>query len=337
MVEKEEKENETETSGLMIYDEGFVPEWKIRREAANTDEATGEKDSASSDQEKAVAQSEEALPVAVSKTTERTEYNDAKIEVMIQERILKDVLNTIRVLGISEVRINADKDGMGVRQITPDHVALVSLSIPRESLIMYHYNTMAESIEFALDVDELYKLISSYPKNDTLTLSVPIFNQEAQGKLIVQSYNGTTAEMDLIEKDAISIPRIPDIKVEDYAVMPTKKFRDTMKTIKHFSDVAHIKFDTETVKISTHTYGDSNINTETVFTRDDIKEMLVREPGWVEYPVDYLSQMANGIKSTEFRMTLKKDYPVRIDFELIAEAGGDNIKVTYLLAPRINN
>ncbi len=326
MVEKEEKESETETSGLMIYDEGFEPEWNIRKKTANTDEQTGGYEgSAESDHEEAIAQSGEALPVAV------TESKKEKIEIMMHGKTLREALGTIVALGISEMKIRAKRDGMTITQVTPDHVALVSLSIPRESLIMYYYDTTAEAVDIALEVDNLYKL-TPYTK-DVLLLSVPVENGEAKGKLIVE-INGTTAEIDLMDPTSIVVPRVPELKVKDYAVMPTKKFKDAMKAIKQFSDSTEITFDAETVKIGTHTFDDRDTRTETVFKKEEIKELVVKTPGEVYYPTDYMSRIANGIKATEFRMTLKKDYPVEFDFYL--PSGADNIKVTYLLAPRIN-
>lgn len=337
-----EEKKEPETRELAEYDEGFVPEYHKRKMSVEIVDAGENPDANQNDAatggERVVAQIQEAQPVANVEKKYNNRCGPGKIQIMMAGKALKEVLGAIKAIfyskyGSSEVKFRATENGMTVAQIDPSHVAMVTVEMPKDSFVGYWYDTQAESVDIALDVDRLSKLMT-YNKDDVITLEVKTDHDKAEKTLTVD--NGSTkASMSVLDEDAVFVPRIPALMpTKDFAVLPPKKFQGALRTAVLISDAARITFDKETLKVGAKSGEES---AETVFTKDEMKEFQVNEPGKVLYPIECLQRMVNAIKGTdEFRMTLKEDYPAKIDFYLpVGRGATEKIHITYFLAPRM--
>ncbi len=336
MEETKETKPEFVKSELAKYDEGFVPEYRNRKMTVEIVDAGKIPDVSENDSvtggEKVVAQTQEAQPATPIEKKEKKNisYGPGKINVGLTGKTLKEVLAVIKAAD-TEAVFKFRKDGISVLVIDPDHVMMASMEIPKNSLIEYWYDTEADKVRVGLDVERLMKLMP-YNKDDAIDLHIETYNNAARGKLTVD--NGSIkAAVDTLDVESIKDLREPLISTDDYAVLPAKKFRDVLRTAALITDHVKIEFDRETVTVRTESDDGS---AETVFSRDEMKELKVTNPGKAVYPLDYLINIMKTVKTDEIKISLKQDYPIKIESYLMPSRGGEkNIYVKYLLAPRM--
>ncbi len=337
MEETKETKPEFVKNELAKYDEGFVPEYHNRKMAVEIVDAGDNSDVSENDtttgREKVVAQTQEAQPVVkVDEKKEKKDisYGPGKINVSLTGKTLKEVFAVVRAAD-TEAVFKFSKDGISVIVIDPGSVMMVDLEIPKNSLIEYWYDTEADRIKVGLDVERLMKLMP-YNKDDVIDLHIETYNNEARGKLTVD--NGSIkAAVDTLSVESIRDPRVPLISTVDYAVLPAKKFRDVLRTAELITDSVRIEFDRDAVTVRA---GSDDGSAETVFSKDEMKELKVINPGKAAYPTEYLSKIMKTVKADEIKISLKQDYPTIIESYLMPSRGGEkNINVRYLLAPRM--
>lgn len=334
-METEENKPEFVKSELAKYDEGYVPEYRNRNMAVEVvdtgKDPVEDQNGNETDGEKVVAQAQEAQPVSqVEKKEDNSKCGPGKIVISMTGKALKEVLAVIKTAD-EEALFKFTKDGISVKVIDPAHVAMVSVNIPRDSLSEYWYKTEADEIRAAIDVDRLAKLMP-YGAKDAIQLTIETKNDKSEKGLTV-SNGSITATVSLLDENSVLDPRIPTLNMTQYAVLPAIKFRDVLRTAVLITDAVRIEYNTETVRIRAITEEES---VDTVFTRDDMKELKVMEPGKSAYPLDYLVNIMKTVKADEIRISLKDDYPMRIESYLMPSTGGEkNINVDFLLAPRM--
>lgn len=325
-----EENKEPEMKRLAEYDEGFVPEYrkgKMRVEIVEVGEThDAKRNDAPTGGERVVAQTQEVQPASVKRET--SPEMPGKIRITMTGDTLKGVLAAIKALA-TEVKFQIRKEGITITQIDPRHICLIKVEIPSTAMMEYWSDTGDMTTDIALDAERLSKLMT-FRSGDQVTLEL-----EKQKTVNATIDNGSIrTKIILLDEESVEVPRVPLITSEDFAVLPTRRFMETLRTAKLISDAVRITFDRETVTMKASS---DEEHSETVFPKDELKELVVRGPGKVLYPLEYLEKIAKAArKADEIRMTLKEDYPTRIDFHLpVGRGATEKIHITYLLAPRM--
>ena len=327
-----EEKKEPETRELAEYDEGFVPEYhkrKMRVEIVNAGEnPDANQNDAATGGERVVAQTQEVQPASVKK--EASPEMTGKIRITMTGDTLKDVLAAVKVVN-TDVKFQIRQDGINITQIDPAHICLIKVEIPRTAMMEYWSDTGDMTTDITLDAERLSKLMT-FRNGDQVTLELETMKQKTVNATID---NGSIkTKINLLDEYTVTVPRIPQFTSGDFAVLPTKRFTETLRTAKLISDAIKITFDRETVTMKASSSEEAS---ETVFTTYEMKELVVTEPGKVLYPLEYLEKIAKIARKTdEIRMTLKEDYPTTIDFYLpVGRGATEKIHITYFLAPRM--
>lgn len=233
---------------------------------------------------------------------------------------IADLLNTV----VTEAKFKVDDNGISVIAVDPAHVAMISISVPKD--VFSEFQTEGEE-EISMDIERLKSVIRLASSSDIVSLA------KDKGKLKFE-INNIVKSISLLDNSTVTTPRIPQINAEFYVVLGKTELERGLKAAEDVSD--SIRFTLSGEDFRARSMSDSE-ESEMVLTKDMIKEIKCQNTIKSSYPLEYLLKLVKSLASTEdLKLSFKDDYPLTIEFNFGQSKTVPNaIKGSFLLAPRM--
>ncbi len=234
---------------------------------------------------------------------------------------LKGLVNIISTL-IDEVKFTITPEGMTLKAVDPAHVAMIEMDIGKGAFETFE----AENTELGLDLDKVKSVLKLASSGDIIRME----QDEAHGRLIFKVGN-ITRRMNLVDTSSMSDTKVPQLTLTADIGISVDELQKGIRAAESISDHITLRAGPDYFELSCE--GD----TDSVSLRLD-KGALVSLETEAEvcsmFPLDYFSNIIKAIPSgTIVNIELDSDYPVKLVFTL----AGDQARVDYLLAPRIES
>jgi len=243
----------------------------------------------------------------------------------INAGLLKSSVDTVSVL-VDECKVRLDEDGLSIKAVDPANVGMVELDIPADSFESYE----ADDELLGLNLVRFQDITGMANKGDTVVMEL----DEETRKLLIR-IDGLRYTLSLIDPDSIhQEPNVPDLDLPGNVVLPGREIRRGVKAAGMVSD--HMAFGVSDEEGSFYMSAEGDTDDVRVDLReDDVIELETGgETAQSLFSLDYLDSMAKAIPNdAQVEVEVGDDYPVKMNFEV----SGGEAKVTYLLAPRIEN
>jgi proliferating cell nuclear antigen len=243
----------------------------------------------------------------------------------INAGLLKSSVDTVSVL-VDECKVRLDEDGLSIKAVDPANVGMVELDIPADSFESYE----ADDELLGLNLVRFQDITGMANKGDTVVMEL----DEETRKLLIR-IDGLRYTLSLIDPDSIhQEPNVPDLDLPGNVVLPGREIRRGVKAAGMVSD--HMAFGVSDDEESFYMSAEGDTDDVRVDLReDDVIELETGgETAQSLFSLDYLDSMAKAIPNdAQVEVEVGDDYPVKMNFEI----SGGEAKVTYLLAPRIEN
>ncbi|MDZ7687598.1 MAG: DNA polymerase sliding clamp [Halobacteriales archaeon] len=243
----------------------------------------------------------------------------------INAGLLKSSVDTVSVL-VDECKVRLDEDGLSIKAVDPANVGMVELDIPADSFESYE----ADDELLGLNLVRFQDITGMANKGDSIVMEL----DEETRKLLIR-IDGLRYTLSLIDPDSIhQEPNVPDLDLPGNVVLPGREIRRGVKAAGMVSD--HMAFGVSDEEESFYMSAEGDTDDVRVDLRDE--DLIELETGGETaqslFSLDYLDSMAKAIPNdAQVEVEVGDDYPVKMNFEV----SGGEARVTYLLAPRIEN
>ena len=285
---------------------------------------------------------------------EITEFpqNEA-IRILMQGELFQQIVEANRML-VNEMVMTFTPVGLNIRVVDPAHVAMMTTSIAREEFV--EYSLGHRYFKIAFDVNKLRELKIS-KKTGIISLIVDktevksdmkseMVDVEGMGKCnyrslqyfadaVTLSYGNITHKLATLPYDSISLPKIPELKANNYVIVPLKEIRDITNSALKISDAVKFTLTKAGLEILCKNETEEK---KVMIGNDQIKDKKCLTEKVVSlYPADYLAKICTAVKNTEnVKISFNDDYPMEIEF-LNTKIVNSEINIRYLLAPRMEH
>ena len=236
-----------------------------------------------------------------------------------------DCLETITAI-IDRGRLNITDDGWKVNMVDPANIALISLELQRDAFDKFELETeeSEDRIKIGVDFENLLGMLRLWEEGKKVELKL----DEHAKKLSVKS--------DIFEF-SISLPvlssfrteqKIPKLNFPVQVIIEMEEFIRAIHAMERLSDTVTLGVEGEQfyMKAKNEDGVLKSVLRNVFLPKKDLGNFHSR------YSLDYLSAMCKGMTHAKnLTLNFGMAYPLQIGFE----AG--NQKVSYLLAPRIDN
>jgi proliferating cell nuclear antigen len=235
--------------------------------------------------------------------------------------VLKDVIKVVSTL-VDEVKLNVAKDGISLKAVDPAHVAMVDLRLGKDAF----EELEATPGELGVDIDKVKEVLALAKAGDM----VDINHDEEHNKLVFHIEN-ITRHMSLVDTMGMSDPKMPTLNLPAKVKVAAAELIQGIKASESISN--HIALSASPDGFELSSQGDTD-SVSLKLRKDLLLSLECTEPVHSLFSLDYFSNMIRSVPpSGVVALAIGQDYPARMEFEF-AEGHG---KVTYLLAPRIEN
>jgi proliferating cell nuclear antigen len=243
----------------------------------------------------------------------------------INAGLLKSSVDTVSVL-VDECKVRLDEDGLSIKAVDPANVGMVELDIPADSFDSYE----ADDELLGLNLVRFEDIVGMANKGDTVVMEL----DEETRKLTIR-IDGLRYTLSLIDPDSIhQEPNVPDLDLPGDVGVAGRELRRGVKAAGMVSDHMAFGVSGDDGTFYMRAEGDTD-DVRVDLTEDDVISL---DTGGEEaeslFSLDYLDSMAKAIPNdAAVEVEVGDDYPVKMNFDV----SGGEAKVTYLLAPRIEN
>lgn len=242
------------------------------------------------------------------------------VVIEIEKNELKNFQRVIEALNsvCDSCTIELNEDNIRSRIMDASQVLMIDIYLPTTKYTKY---VIEKPLKYGVDIIGLNKILKRIKADETLTIKI-----DTKIQLFVKGK--TTREFTLSLLDAGDMPREP--KIEYPCIIKANfSYNDILKDIELISDKATIKITpTQTLFES---YGDTSTASieipETMLLNKETKEDADST-----YSMEYLKKCFTDEKNTITTIKIKTDAPLCVEYFI-----GENIEVTYYLAPRIES
>jgi proliferating cell nuclear antigen len=184
----------------------------------------------------------------------------------------------------------------------------------------------ADESEIGIDLNKITDLLGITDKGDTVRMEL----EEGNHKLLID-VGGLSYTLSLLDPSTIRAePRIPQLELPAKVVMNGADLRRAVKAAEKISD--HLLMGVTGDTFYMEAKGDTD-KVRLEMGRDQLIDLKTSEASSL-FSLDYLTDIVKPTnKVNEVSLSLGRDFPVIIDFEIANGAG----RISYLLAPRIES
>lgn len=239
----------------------------------------------------------------------------------IRADFLRAIIDAIAIL-VDEVKFKLADDGVYGRTVDPAHVGMIDFQLKKDAFDEYKNE---KETEIGIDLERLRGILKIASSDDIVALKY----DEEEGRLHVKIGN-LTRKISLLDVSEMPDTKIPSLDLPAEIVVPTNEMHQAIRAAEEIAD--HIVLIGDEDGFEMRAEGDTDV-VELRIPKEQLYSLKCEERVRSMFPLDYLRDMvkiAKG-KSDEITINLGTDYPVKLAFDM---AGG-YIKITYLLAPRI--
>ncbi|MDQ1252592.1 MAG: proliferating cell nuclear antigen [Euryarchaeota archaeon] len=239
----------------------------------------------------------------------------------INAELLKDAIASLAVI-VDEVRFRIKPEGISVKAVDPANVAMVIFELGSSAFDEYS----ADESEIGIDLNKITDLLGITDKGDTVQMEL----EEGNHKLLID-VGGLSYTLSLLDPSTIRAePRIPQLELPAKVVMNGADLRRAVKAAEKISD--HMLMGVAGDTFFMEAKGDTD-QVRLEMGRDQLIDLKTGEASSL-FSLDYLTDIVKPTnKVNEVSLSLGRDFPVIIDFEIANGAG----RISYLLAPRIES
>jgi proliferating cell nuclear antigen len=239
----------------------------------------------------------------------------------INAELLKDAVAALAVI-VDEVRLKIKPEGISVKAVDPANVAMGIFELGSSAFDEYN----ADECEIGVDLNKIMDLLGIADKNDTVRMEL----EEGNNKLLID-VGGLSYTLSLLDPSTIRAePRIPQLELPAKVVLNGADLRRAVKAAEKISD--HMLMGVSDDTFFMEAKGDTD-KVRLEMGRDQLIDLKAGEACSL-FSLDYLTDIVKPTnKVNEVTLSLGKDFPVLIDFEIANGAG----RISYLLAPRIES
>ncbi len=235
--------------------------------------------------------------------------------------VLKEVIKVVSTL-VDEVKLNITNEGIALKAVDPAHVAMVDLELGKDAF----EELDASDCELGIDIDKIKEVLSLAKAGDVLDIN----HDEEHNKLVIHIEN-ITRHMSLVDTMGMSDPKMPSLNLPAKIKIAAGELNQGIKASESISNHIALLANPEGFELSSQ--GDTD-SVSLKLRKDLLLALECTEPVRSLFSLDYFSNMIRSVPSAGVvNLSIGQDYPAKMDFD-IAEGHG---KVTYLLAPRIEN
>ena len=241
----------------------------------------------------------------------------------INAELLKDAIASLAVI-VDEVRFRMKPEGISVKAVDPANVAMVTFELGSSAFDEYN----ADESEIGIDLNKITDLLGITDKGDTVRMEL----EEGNHKLLID-VGGLSYTLSLLDPSTIRAePRIPQLELPAKVVMNGTDLRRAVKAAEKISD--HMLMGVTGDTFFMEAKGDTD-QVRLEMGRDQLIDLKSGEGEASSlFSLDYMTDIAKATnKVNEVSLSLGRDFPVIIDFEIANGAG----RISYLLAPRIES
>lgn len=242
-------------------------------------------------------------------------------KAQLKSETLKGLVNMISTL-IDEVKFTVSPEGLSLKAVDPAHVAMVELMVENGAFESYE----ADETELGIDLDKVKDVLKLASSGDIISME-----QDADHGRLIFKIGNITRRMSLVDTSSMNDVKVPQLKLSSTVKVPVSELQRGIKASESISDHISLIAEGETFELLCE--GDTD---SANLTLDSSSLESINAPSRVSsmFPLDYFSNFIKAIPSdVVVEIELDTDYPVIINFDL----AGDNGKVKYLLAPRIES
>ncbi|MDG6939107.1 MAG: proliferating cell nuclear antigen (pcna) [Nitrososphaerota archaeon] len=236
----------------------------------------------------------------------------------------KSVAQAISTL-IEEATFVATPEGLNLRAMDPSHIALIDLSWPASAFEKYSCD---QSYNLTARVEDLLRVFKRADSKDRVEIRLGEENM-LQFRL-VGGYE-RNFEIHLVESQYSQTP-LPKVSFSVAARLKTGIIKQVLEDIKSISD--HVSIKAEEAKLAFA--GKSETGKASVVVgkeNPDLEELTVKEGGEATYSIEYLSNFARSMTSSDsMSMHFSTKMPIKLEFPLGKKGG----MVQFFLAPRVD-
>jgi proliferating cell nuclear antigen len=239
----------------------------------------------------------------------------------INAELLKDAIASLTVI-VDEVRFRIKPEGISVKAVDPANVAMVTFELGSPAFDEYS----ADVCEIGIDLNKITDLMGITDKGDTVLMEL----EEENHKLLID-VGGLSYTLSLLDPSTIrEEPRVPQLELPAKVVMNGTDLRHAVKAAEKISN--HILMGVSGDTFFMEAKGDTD-QVRLEMGRDQLINLKSSEASSL-FSLDYLTDMAKLTnKVNEVSLSLGRNFPVIIDFEIANGAG----RISYFLAPRIES
>ena len=235
--------------------------------------------------------------------------------------VLKEVIKVVSTL-VDEVKLNITSEGFTLKAVDPAHVAMVDLELDKNAF----EELEASDCELGIDIDKMKEVLSLAKAGDILDIN----HDEDHNKLVVIIEN-ITRHMSLVDTMRMSDPKMPQLNLPAKIRLAVGELNQGIKASESISNHIALVANSEGFELSSQ--GDTD-SVSLKLRKDLLLSLECSEPVRSLFSLDYFSNMVRSVPSAAvISLAIGQDYPAMITFEIASGNG----KVTYLLAPRIEN
>ena len=184
----------------------------------------------------------------------------------------------------------------------------------------------ADESEIGIDLNKIMDLLGIAEKNDIVRMEL----EEGNHKLLID-VGGLSYTLSLLDPSTIRAePRVPQLELPAKVVLNGADLRRAVKAAEKISD--HLLMGVSDDTFYMEAKGDTD-QVRLEMGRDQLIDLKAGEACSL-FSLDYLTDIVKPTnKVNEVTLSLGKDFPIVIDFEIANGAG----RISYLLAPRIES
>ncbi|MCQ1537087.1 DNA polymerase sliding clamp [Methanosarcina sp. KYL-1] len=239
----------------------------------------------------------------------------------INAELLKDSIAALAVI-VDEVRFKINPEGISVKAVDPANVAMGIFELGSAAFEEYS----ADECEIGIDLNKITDLLGIAEKTDTVRMEL----EEKSQKLLID-VGGLSYTLSILDPSTIRAePRVPQLELPAKVVMNGADLRRAVKAAEKISD--HLLMGVSGDTFYMEAKGDTD-QVRLEMGRDQLIDLKSGDACSL-FSLDYLTDIVKPTnKVNEVVLSLGRDFPVLIDFEIANGAG----RISYLLAPRIES